>query len=175
MQLKLHKNRFFVPKNHKNHPARPQASSVICLSYINLLSTGPKLDIFVQKKKTFCSSFLSTSKILVTLLVALAPAGRFFKPLYGPHTKRANKYCRAYTSLFSNMNTRLLKSRIICCRKISVFICKRSIYFSAPRYRQCPLTLFALETTLLMNQTLGVCVAAPTSSTLFGYCLPVFH
>ena len=78
----------------------PQAPSVIRLSCISLLSTGPKLDSFVQKKFTFGSSLLIPNKILVVLLVAFTAADRFFKRLYGPDTKRAKKCSRPYTSFF---------------------------------------------------------------------------
>ena len=48
---------------------------------------------------------LSLSKTLVALLIAFTPADRFFKRLYGPHTKEHDKRCRAYMSLFSKMDT----------------------------------------------------------------------
>ena len=81
--------------------------------------------IFVQKTFTFGSSPLSLSKTLVALLVAFAPTDRFFKRLYGPHTKQANKRCKAYMSLFQ----RGIQN---CSFKISVFMCKSSVYFVVP-------------------------------------------
>ena len=86
----------------------------------------------MQKKFTFCSSPSFEAKSWFQLLVAFTPVDRFFKRLYGPHPKRANKRCRAYTSLFSNMNTKFLKQSVMCSCKISIFICKSSVYFSAP-------------------------------------------
>ena len=99
----------FLPKNRKNHPAAGgSASSVTRLSCIGLFSTGPKLDNFCAKKTyTVGSSPFSFSKTLVALLLAFTPADRFFKRLYGPLTKRANKSCWAYMYLFSKMNTKL--------------------------------------------------------------------
>ena len=104
MALKL----LFLPQNRKNHPAAAgSAPSVTRLSSNGLFSTGPKLNNFCAKTFTFGSSPLSLSKTLVALLVAFTPADRFFKRLYWPHTKRANKRCRTYMSLFSKMNTEL--------------------------------------------------------------------
>ena len=48
------------------------------LSCNGLFSTGPKLDNFCVKTFTFGSSPLSLSKTLVVLLVAFAPADKFF-------------------------------------------------------------------------------------------------
>ena len=81
---------------------------MVRLSGIGLVITGPKLDNFCAKKNNFWFK-LSFSKILVALLVAFTNADRFFKRLYGPQTKRANKHIRAYTALFSNMITKFLK------------------------------------------------------------------
>ena len=57
-------------------------------------------DLFVRKTFPFGSSPLSLSKTLVALLIAFTLADRFFKRLLGPHTKPANKRCRAYTGMF---------------------------------------------------------------------------
>ena len=53
------------------------------------------------------------------------------RQIYGPDTKRAKKRCRLYTPLFSDVNAKLLKDHLICSRKVSVFMCKSSVYFSA--------------------------------------------
>ena len=104
MALKL----LFLPQNRKNHPAAGGfAPSVTRLSCNGLFSMGPKLDNFYAKTVTFGSSPPSLSKTLLALLVALIPADRFYKRLYEPHTKRANKRFRAYMSLFLKMNTKL--------------------------------------------------------------------
>ena len=97
-----------LPKNCKNHPAAGGlAPSVTRLSCNGLFSTGPKLDNFCAKNIYFWFKLLSLSKTLVALLVAITPADRFFKRLYGPHMKGAIKRCRAYVCLFSKMNTKL--------------------------------------------------------------------
>ena len=104
MALKLQ----ILPQNRKNRPAGGgSAPFVTRLSSNGLFSTGPKLDNFCAKNISFGSRPLSLSKALVVLLVAFTPADIFFKRLYRPHAKRANKRCRAYMSLFSNMNTKL--------------------------------------------------------------------
>ena len=92
----------------------------------------------MQKKFTFVSSPFPLSKILVALLVAFTAAERFFMQLYGLQTKRANKRCRAYTTLFSNMNTKLLKLRIICSCKLSVFYAKVQSTLVPPHFRLVP-------------------------------------
>ena len=97
----------FLPKNCKNHPAAGgSALSVIRLSCNGLFNTGPKLGNVCAKNIYFWFKPLSLSKTLVALLVAITPADRFFKRLYGPHTKRANKRYRAYVCLFSMINTK---------------------------------------------------------------------
>ena len=78
------------------------APSVTRLSCNGSFSTDLNYTIFAQKLFT---EPLSLSKTLVALLVAFIPAHRFFKRLYGPHAKRANKRCQAYISLFLKMNT----------------------------------------------------------------------
>ena len=87
----------------------PQAPSTICLSCISLFSTGPKSDKFCSKNFTFGSSPLSLSRILVALLVVISAADRIFKQLNGLDTKQVKKHCRPYTSLFLDMNTKILK------------------------------------------------------------------
>ena len=97
-----------LPQNRTNHLAPwGSASSVTRFNCNGLLRTGPKLDNFLQKTFTWGANPLSLSKTVVALLVTFFPADRFFKRLYGPFTKRANKRCRAYMSLFSKMNTKL--------------------------------------------------------------------
>ena len=59
-----------------------------------------KLDNFCAKKFTFGLSLFYLSKTVVALLVAFTAADRFFKRLYEPDAKQANKRCRLYTSLF---------------------------------------------------------------------------
>ena len=104
MALKLQ----FLPQNRKNRPAAVgSAPSVTCLSSNGLLSTGPKLDSFCAKNIPFGSCPLSLTQTLLALLIAFTSADIFFKRLYRPHTKRANKRYRAYMSLFSKMNTKL--------------------------------------------------------------------
>ena len=107
---------------------------MIRLSCIGLFVTEPKLRLFWCKKFTFCSSLLSLRKSWFQLLVAFTPADRFFKRLYEQHTKRANKRCRAYTSLFPNITKNFFKWCMMCRRKITVFMCKISVYFSAPPF-----------------------------------------
>ena len=78
------------------------------LEYNNgLFSTGPKLDNFCAKIIYVWFKPLSVSKTLVALLVAFTPADIFFKRLYRPQAKRANKRFRAYMYLFLKMNTKL--------------------------------------------------------------------
>ena len=97
----------FAAKSLKSPAAKGSAPSETRMSCNGLISTGPKLDNFCAKNISFGSSPLSLRKTLVALLVAFTLLDRFFKRLYGPHTKRANKRCRAYMSLFSKMNTKL--------------------------------------------------------------------
>ena len=122
MALKL----LLLPQNYKNCPApggsAPHTPSVMRLSCISLFNTGPKLDNWFKPPLI---------QILIPLLVAFTVADKFFKRLYGPDTKRAKQRCLIYTSLLSDMEAKLLKYRIICGHKISVFICKNSVYFSA--------------------------------------------
>ena len=114
----------FLQQNRKNHlTAGGSVPFVTRLNCNGLFITGHKLDNFCAKTFMFGLSPISLCKTLVALLVVFTPADRFFKRLYGPHTKRANKCCRAYMSLFSKMNTRLYGF------KISVFMCKSSVYF----------------------------------------------
>ena len=100
---------------------------MIYLSCIGLFSLGHKLDNFVEKNYFWFKPLL-LSIILVPLLVDFTSADRFFKRLFGLRNKR----CRRYTSLFSNMNAKFSKECIICSRKILVFMCQSSLYFSAP-------------------------------------------
>ena len=96
----LKRAKFFPQKSPNSWGSVP---SVTRLSCNGSFSMGPKYyTIFVQKLFT---EPLSLSKTLVALLVAFISAHRYFKRLYGPHTKRTNKRCRAYISLFSKMNT----------------------------------------------------------------------
>ena len=98
----------FLPQNRKNHPAAGGSTPPVTrLTSNGLFSTGPKLDNFCAKNISFDSSPLSISKTLDALLIAFTSADIFFKRLYGPYAKRANKRCRAYVSLFSKMNTKL--------------------------------------------------------------------
>ena len=104
MALKSH----FLQQNRINRPGTGGcAPSVTSLSSNGLFSTGPKSDNFCAKNIPFGSRPLSLSKTLVMLLVAFTPADIFFKRLYRPHAKRANKRFRAYMSRFSKMNTKL--------------------------------------------------------------------
>ena len=100
------------------------------LSCIGLFSTAPKLDNFCAKKTTFGSSFLS-AKSWLRFWSHLLMQRDFSSNYMGGRRKRANKRCRAYTSLFSNMLKNFLKKRIICSHKISLFMFKNSVYFSA--------------------------------------------
>ena len=98
----------FLPQNRKNHAAAGGSGpSVTPLSCNGLFSSGPKLDSFCAKNIYFWFKPLSLTKTLVALLVAFTPADIFFKRLYRPHAKQANKRCRAYMYLFSKMNTKL--------------------------------------------------------------------
>ena len=91
----------FLPQNRKNHPgAGGSAPSVTRLSCIGLFSTGSKLDNFCAKNIYLWFKPLSLNRTFVPLLAAFTSADRFFKRLYGQPTKRANKRCQAYTSLF---------------------------------------------------------------------------
>ena len=92
------------------------------------LARGLNWITFVQKNFTFGLNPLPLSRILVALLVAFTAAERFFERLYGTHKKR----CRLSASLFfSDMNTKFFKYRVISSRKISVFMWKSLVYFSA--------------------------------------------
>ena len=119
---------------------------MICMSWISLFSTRPKLDNFCAKKYYFW--FISFSKILVASPVAFTNA-ESFQAIVG---RRQNELRKAVglIGLFSHMKTEFLKSCIICSRTISVFVCKISVYFSAPSLSaSAPPTLFALATALL--------------------------
>ena len=94
MALKL----LFLPQNHKNRPA----AGGFVIRGLNQTIFGQKILLLVKAPFPLCN-------ILVALLVAFTAADRFFKRLYGPHTKRAKKRCRPYASLFSDVNTKLLK------------------------------------------------------------------
>ena len=129
---------------------------MIRLSSISLFSTGTKLDSFCakNKNKTFDSSPFPLSKILVALLIAFSAADKFFKRLYGPHTKRAKTRSRPYTSLFFKHECKIFKWRIIRSRKIIIsfdvqkfapFLCP------SPTFGLCPLASFALATALLCS------------------------
>ena len=92
----------FLPKNPKNHPAAGgSAPSVTRLSCIGLYSMGPKLDNFCAKNiyLWFKPPSLLT-KNPCCAFGCLPATDRFFKRLYGPPTKRANKRCRVFTSFF---------------------------------------------------------------------------
>ena len=104
MALKL----LFLRQNRKNDPAaRGSAHSVTRLSSSGLFSAAPKLDNFCAENIYFWFRPLSLTKTLIALLVAFTPADIFFKRLYRPHAKRANKRGRAYMYLFSKINTKL--------------------------------------------------------------------
>ena len=102
---------------------------MIGLSCISLFRTGPELDKFCAKTFTFGSTFLSLNEILVAVLLAITAADRFFKRLCGSDTKRET--LPVLHVCFLDMIATLLKVRIICSRKISVFMSKSSVYFSA--------------------------------------------
>ena len=112
----------FLPKNCKNHPAAGGcAPSVTRLNCKGLFSTGPKLDHFCAKKHLLLVQ-APLSKTLVALLIAITSADRFFKPLYGPHTKRANERCRAYMCLFFKDEYKMvaLKYQFLCAKNQSI-------------------------------------------------------
>ena len=103
---------------------------MICRS---LFSTGPKLENFCAKK------FYFWFKPLVALLVAFTAADKFFQRLHEADPKRTKKRCWPYTSLFSDLNTNLLKYRTIRCRKISVLCAKvQSILVPPAHFRLVP-------------------------------------
>ena len=97
----------FAAKLQKSPYSWGSGPSVTRMSCNGLFSVGPKVDKFCAKNIYFWFKPLSLSKTLVALLVVFPPAVRFFKRLYGPHTKQANKCCRAFVCLFSKMNTHL--------------------------------------------------------------------
>ena len=112
------KSLFFEAKITKNYPsARGSAPGPFCVTAelrrffeAKLVQQGAEIrQLLCKKKTTFGSSPLSVSKSLVALVIAITFAGRLFKRLHGPHTKQANKHCRTYTSLFSNINIEFLK------------------------------------------------------------------
>ena len=116
----------FLLQNCKNPPAAGgSASSVTRLSCIGLFSTEPKLDNFLQRNIYFWFKPLSLSKTPISLRVAFTPANRFFKRLYGPHTKQANKRCRGYTSLF------LKDEYKIVALNCQFYLQKFSLFYSA--------------------------------------------
>ena len=112
----------FAAKSRKSPTS--WAPSVTRLSSNGLFSTGPKLDNFCAKKHLLLvqAPSLLLNKTLVAHLVAFTPVDRFFKRLYRPHAKRANKRCQAYMYLFSKWIQN-------CSFKISVFLCKSSVHF----------------------------------------------
>ena len=87
MALKLQ----FLQQIGKNHPAAGgSATSVTRLNCNDLFSTGPKLNNFCPKKHLLLvQAALSLTKTLIALQVTFTPADKFFKRLYGQHTKRA--------------------------------------------------------------------------------------
>ena len=85
----------FAAKLQKS-PSSCLLENVTCLRSNGLFSTGPKLDNVWAKNIYFWFKPLFFSKTLVALLVAFTPADIFFKRLYRPHAKLANKRCRAY-------------------------------------------------------------------------------
>ena len=119
MALKL----LFLPQNRKNRPAAGgSALSVTCLSSNGLFSTRPKLDSFCAKNIPFGSRPLSLRKTLLALLIAFTPADIFFKRLYQPHAKRANKRYRAYMYLFFKDEYKIvaLKYQLLCAKIQSI-------------------------------------------------------
>ena len=100
---------------------------MIRLSCISLFSKEPKLDNFLCKKNVLLVH-APPRKVLVALLVAFTTADRFFKRLYGPHTNEL----RNAASLFLRHECKISKIAHISSRKISFFLCKSSVYFSAP-------------------------------------------
>ena len=107
------------------------APSVIRLSCISLFSMGPKLDNFCTKKFSFGSSPLPLSKILAAPLVAFIAAYRFFKQLYRLDTKRAKNAAGLNVSFFRHEH-KIVKIAHNLSRDTSVFVCKSSVYYSAP-------------------------------------------
>ena len=104
------KSLFFAVKSENSLSDWRLCPPVIRLGCIGLFSTGPKLNNFWEKNFAVGSRSLPHSKILVELLlVAFTAADRFFKRFFEPRTKRVEKHCRPYASLFSDMNTKFLK------------------------------------------------------------------
>ena len=122
----------FLPQNCKNRQGvKGSAPSVTRLSSNGLFSTGPKLDNFSAKNIPFGSRSLYLSKILVDFLVVFTPANKFFKRLY---SRMRNELINA-AGLICLFFQRWIQN---CSFKISVFMCKNSVFYSVPHFRLGP-------------------------------------
>ena len=116
----------FAAKTQKSPAGGGSAPSVTThFSCNDLFSTGPKLDNFRARNIYFWFSLFSLSKTLVALLVAFTSADRFFKRLYGPHTKRAINAAGLICLFFQ----RCIQNGSF---KMSIFMCKSSVCFIVP-------------------------------------------
>ena len=94
------------------------------LSYICLFSTGPKLDNYCPKKDLL---LVQAPSLLAESWLHFWSHSLLQTDFSSDYTGRIRNdliSCRVYTSLFLNMNTKLLKSRIICCVKHQ-FLCAK--------------------------------------------------
>ena len=112
-----------LPQNRKHHAAAGGSGpSVTRLSSNGLFSTGPKLDNFCSKNIYFWFKPPLSYQNPGCASGCIHPADIFFKRLYRPHSKRANKRCRAYMYLFSKMNKKIvaLKYQFLCAKVQSI-------------------------------------------------------
>ena len=109
------------------------------LSSISLFSTGPKLYNFCAKKilLLFQAPSLLGKSCLRFWSHSLLPTD--FLSGYTGRIRNELRNAAGLMRLFSAMNAKLLKLSIICSRKISVFVCKSAVDFSAPHFRLVPL------------------------------------
>ena len=108
MWLKWRSNRFFCRKNLNKSPnGWGLCPSVIRLSCIGLFSTGFKLDNFWAKGIYFWFKLPLYQLNPGCASARIHYCRQIFQAIIRAHTKRANKRCRAYMSLFSKMKTKL--------------------------------------------------------------------
>ena len=112
---------------------------MIHLNCIGLFSLGSKLDNFVEKNYFWFNSFPLCLILVALLLAFLRFWSHFCRQIFQTiiwHTKQTLP--ALYLSFFKQ-EYKFLKERIICSRKIPVFMCESSLHFSAsPHFRLVP-------------------------------------
>ena len=116
----------FDSKSQKSPSSLGLCPSVTRLICNGLFSTGPKWDNFCAKTFTFGSSPLSLSKTLVALLVAFHSRRQIFQAII---RGRIRNELINVTGLIFLFFQRWIQN---CSFKISVFMCKSSVFFIVP-------------------------------------------